>query len=68
MRSLTCVALLFTASSLAAPAQQASPTAVPNLINYSGTLRPSSAASLFPEPEDEGSYIRSMWGKTGECY
>jgi len=40
MRSPTCVALLFTVFSVTAvsPAQQASTTAVPNLINYSGTL------------------------------
>src|SRR5215831_4158119 len=40
MRSLTCMFLLFTVFSVIAvsPAQQASTTAVPNLINYSGTL------------------------------
>lgn len=40
MRSLTCTFLLFTVFSLIAvsPAQQAPTTAVPNLINYSGTL------------------------------
>jgi hypothetical protein len=44
MRSLTCVVLLFTVFSLivVSPAQRTSTTAVPNLINYSGTLHPSS--------------------------
>jgi hypothetical protein len=40
MRSLTSIVLLFTVFSLIAvsPAQEASTTAVPNLINYSGTV------------------------------
>jgi hypothetical protein len=48
MRSLTRVLLLLTVFSLVAvsPAQQASPTAVPNLINYSGTLALPSGQSV----------------------
>ena len=38
MRSLTCLALLTFVLIAVSPAQQASTTAVPNLINYSGTL------------------------------
>jgi len=40
MRSFTCIALLFTVFSLVAvsPAQQPPTSAVPNFINYSGTL------------------------------
>jgi len=40
MRPLTCVVLLFTVFLVVvvSPAQQPSTTAVPNLINYSGTL------------------------------
>jgi len=48
MRSLTCVLLLLTVFSLVAvsPAQQAPTTAVPNLINYSGTLALSSGVGM----------------------
>jgi len=42
MRSLTCLALLIFSLIAVSPAQQASTTAVPNLINYSGTLHPPS--------------------------
>ena len=47
MRSLTCTFLLFIVFSVitVSPAQQASTTAVPNLINYGGTLVLSSGAS-----------------------
>src|SRR6516162_8253752 len=38
MRSLTCLALLTFVLIVVSPAQQASTTAVPNLITYSGTL------------------------------
>ena len=38
MRSLTCLALLIFSLIAISPSQQASTTAVPNLINYSGTL------------------------------
>ena len=38
MRSLTCLALLIFSLIAVSPAQPASTTAVPNLINYSGTL------------------------------
>jgi hypothetical protein len=42
MRSLTCLALLIFSLIAVSPAQPASTTAVPNLINYSGTLHPPS--------------------------
>jgi hypothetical protein len=38
MRSLTCLALLTLSLVAVSPSQQASTTAVPNLVNYSGTL------------------------------
>ena len=38
MRSLTCLALLIFSVIAVSPAQQASTTAVPNLITYSGAL------------------------------
>lgn len=48
MRSLICVVLLIGAFSLvpASPAQQPSTTAIPNLINYSGTLVLSSGPAV----------------------
>jgi len=48
MRSLTYAVLLFTVSVMVvvSPAQQTSTTAVPNLINYSGTLALSSGPGV----------------------
>ena len=46
MRSLTCLALLTLSLVAVSPSQQASTTAVPNLVNYSGTLISSSVVGV----------------------